>query len=89
MKTAAGPAITLEELQLAARNHGLPLEALRHDVTPLGLHYLLTHFDIPHVDEVPRAVSAGHADWFIRPGPDMILRMSEGIASSSRISGPM
>jgi sulfane dehydrogenase subunit SoxC len=51
MKTAAGPDITLEELQLAARNHGLPLEALRHDITPLGLHYLLTHFDIPHVDE--------------------------------------
>ena len=51
MKTAAGPDITLEELQLAARNHGLPLEALRHDITPLGLHYLLTHFDIPHIDE--------------------------------------
>jgi sulfane dehydrogenase subunit SoxC len=51
VKTAAGPEITLEELQLAARNHGLPLEALRHDITPLGLHYLLTHFDIPHVDE--------------------------------------
>jgi sulfane dehydrogenase subunit SoxC len=43
--------ISLEELQLAARNHGLPLEALRHDVTPIGLHYLLTHFDIPRVDE--------------------------------------
>jgi DMSO/TMAO reductase YedYZ molybdopterin-dependent catalytic subunit len=42
--------ITLEELQLAARNHALPLEALRHPVTPLGLHYLLTHFDIPLVD---------------------------------------
>jgi sulfane dehydrogenase subunit SoxC len=43
-------AIPLEELQLAARNHGLPLEALRHPVTPLGLHYLLIHFDIPFVD---------------------------------------
>jgi DMSO/TMAO reductase YedYZ molybdopterin-dependent catalytic subunit len=43
--------ITLEELQLAARNHALPLEALRHPITPLGLHYLLIHFDIPHVDE--------------------------------------
>jgi sulfane dehydrogenase subunit SoxC len=42
--------ITFEELQLAARNHGLPLEALRHDVTPVGLHYLLIHFDIPDVD---------------------------------------
>jgi DMSO/TMAO reductase YedYZ molybdopterin-dependent catalytic subunit len=43
-------AISLEELQLAARNHGMPLEALRWDVTPVGLHYLLTHYDIPDVD---------------------------------------
>jgi DMSO/TMAO reductase YedYZ molybdopterin-dependent catalytic subunit len=42
--------ITLEELGLAARNHALPLEALRYPVTPLGLHYLLIHFDIPAVD---------------------------------------
>jgi len=42
---------TLEELQLAARNHGMPLEALRYDITPLGLHYLLIHFDIPPADE--------------------------------------
>ena len=39
-----------DELQLAARNHGMPLEAMRYDVTPLGLHYLLTHYDIPAVD---------------------------------------
>jgi sulfane dehydrogenase subunit SoxC len=43
-------AITREELQLAARNHGMPLEALRYDVTPAGLHYLLIHYDIPDVD---------------------------------------
>ena len=42
--------ISLEELQLAARNHGMPLEALRWDLTPIGLHYLLTHYDIPEVD---------------------------------------
>jgi sulfane dehydrogenase subunit SoxC len=42
--------ITREELQLAARNHGMPLEALRYDLTPAGLHYLLIHFDIPAVD---------------------------------------
>lgn len=47
---ATEPGITPEELQLAARNHGLPLEALRYDITPAGLHYLLIHFDIPHVD---------------------------------------
>ena len=44
-----GP-LTPEELQLATRNRGMPLEALRHDVTPSGMHYLLVHFDIPDVD---------------------------------------
>jgi DMSO/TMAO reductase YedYZ molybdopterin-dependent catalytic subunit len=42
--------ITREELQLAARNHGLPLEALRYPLTPVGLHYLLIHYDLPVVD---------------------------------------
>ena len=40
----------MEELQLATRNHGLPLETLRYPVTPVGLHYLLTHYDIPMID---------------------------------------
>ena len=38
-----------EEVALANRNSGLPLEALRYDVTPAGLHFLLTHFDVPFV----------------------------------------
>jgi sulfane dehydrogenase subunit SoxC len=42
--------ITAPELRLAARNHALPLEALRHPITPAGLHYLLIHYDIPAVD---------------------------------------
>jgi len=42
--------IGLDELALAARNHGLPLEAMRYDLTPAGLHYLLVHYDIPAVD---------------------------------------
>jgi DMSO/TMAO reductase YedYZ molybdopterin-dependent catalytic subunit len=50
MPIASGPEITAEELRLAARNHALPLEALRYEITPVGLHYLLIHFDIPHVD---------------------------------------
>ena len=45
-----GDGISLEELQLAARNHGMPLEALRFPVTPVGLHYLLIHYDVPVVD---------------------------------------
>ncbi|MDQ3326421.1 MAG: sulfite oxidase [Actinomycetota bacterium] len=46
-----GEQISVEELQLAARNHGLPLEALACDITPPGLHYLLTHYDMPILDE--------------------------------------
>jgi sulfane dehydrogenase subunit SoxC len=42
--------LSMEELQLATRNHGMPLEALRYPVTPIGLHYLLIHYDIPAID---------------------------------------
>ena len=45
-----GEGISVDELHLAARNHGMPLEALRYDVTPAGLHYLLIHYDIPWLD---------------------------------------
>jgi len=53
-----GP-LTLEELQLATRNRGLPLEALCYDVTPGGLHYLLVHFDIPAIDQSAWRLSVG------------------------------
>jgi sulfane dehydrogenase subunit SoxC len=42
--------IGADELGLAARNHGMLLESMRWDVTPIGLHYLLTHYDVPAVD---------------------------------------
>ena len=48
--TLGDQGITPDELRLAARNHGLPLEALREPITPAGLHYLLIHYDIPAVD---------------------------------------
>ncbi len=28
----------------------MPLEALRADITPVGMHYLLIHYDVPFVD---------------------------------------
>ncbi len=69
--------ISVEELQLAARNHALPLESLRYPITPVGLHYLLTHFDIPGVDvaswrlevggRVARPLSLSLADLEARP----------------------
>ncbi|MGW3741677.1 sulfite oxidase [Streptomyces sp. NPDC005146] len=54
-----GDGISPEELALAARNHGLPLEALRHDITPPGLHYVLVHYDIPYVPDTSVARSHG------------------------------
>src|SRR5437016_705969 len=51
--------LTPEELQLATRNHGMPLEALRHAITPIGLHYLLIHYDIPVVDADTWALEVG------------------------------
>jgi DMSO/TMAO reductase YedYZ molybdopterin-dependent catalytic subunit len=44
-----GP-LTFDELRMAARNHALPLEALRYPITPVGLHYVLVHYDIPGLD---------------------------------------
>ena len=37
----------------------MPLEALRHEITPLGLHYLLTHYDIPDVDAASWQLGVG------------------------------
>ena len=39
-----------EEVALALRNRGLPLEAMRYPLTPTGMHYLLIHFDVPAVE---------------------------------------
>jgi DMSO/TMAO reductase YedYZ molybdopterin-dependent catalytic subunit len=41
----------------------MPLEVLREPVTPVGLHYLLIHYDIPQVDPASwRLVVDGHVD---------------------------
>jgi sulfane dehydrogenase subunit SoxC len=51
--------ISTDELQLALRNSGMPLEALRWPITPLGLHYLLIHYDIPSVDAATWRLEVG------------------------------
>jgi sulfane dehydrogenase subunit SoxC len=51
--------VLFEELRLAARNHALPLEALRYPITPVGLHYVLTHYDIPVVDPASWRLAVG------------------------------
>src|SRR3954452_17433835 len=47
---------TGEEVRLALRNPGMPLEALRHAITPAGMHYVLIHFDIPAIDPASYAL---------------------------------
>jgi len=49
--------ITRDELGQAARNHGMHLEGLRYDVTPVGMHYLVIHFDIPAAQEATWTVA--------------------------------
>jgi DMSO/TMAO reductase YedYZ molybdopterin-dependent catalytic subunit len=56
---ASAESISREELQLATRNHGMPLELLREPITPVGLHYLLIHFDIPAVDAATWRLAVG------------------------------
>jgi DMSO/TMAO reductase YedYZ molybdopterin-dependent catalytic subunit len=63
----------------------MPLEALRWDVTPIGLHYLLTHYDIPDVDAetwrlevgglVERTLSLSLADLRARPEVEVAVTM--------------
>ena len=44
------PEYSREEVGLALRNPGMQLEGLRYPITPIGMHNLLIHFDIPQVD---------------------------------------
>jgi DMSO/TMAO reductase YedYZ molybdopterin-dependent catalytic subunit len=53
--------ISTEELQLALRNSGMPLETLRWPITPIGLHYLLIHYDIPVADAATWQLEVGGA----------------------------
>ena len=49
--TTTWQGVTRHELGQAARNHGMQLEGLRYDVTPIGMHPLI-HWDIPAADEM-------------------------------------
>jgi DMSO/TMAO reductase YedYZ molybdopterin-dependent catalytic subunit len=50
---------TREEVWLALRNHGMHLEGLRYPITPVGMHYLLIHFDIPLIDPATYELAIG------------------------------
>src|SRR2546429_8283739 len=74
---------TAEEVELATRNHGMPLEALRYDVTPAGLHYLLVHFDIPPSDE---GWNLGIGGLVHRPFSLSLARLKSASTQSVRVS---
>jgi sulfane dehydrogenase subunit SoxC len=50
MPITTSTGFTREEVGLALRNPGMPLEALRQPITPIGMHYVLVHFDVPQID---------------------------------------
>jgi len=72
----------LDELAQAARNHGMPLEALRSEITPAGLHYLLIHYDVPFLDP---------ADWALAfEGFDRPLRLTvDDLRARPRVTVPV
>src|SRR4051812_43862429 len=47
------------ELALAFRNHGFQDEALQLPITPVGEHYLLTHFDTQFLSAENYSVAIG------------------------------
>jgi DMSO/TMAO reductase YedYZ molybdopterin-dependent catalytic subunit len=83
-----------EEVELANRNSGLPLEALRYDITPAGLHFRLVHFDVPFVTSeanwridvggrVRHPLSLSVAE--IQASPQKTLRVTLECAGNGRI----
>ncbi len=78
MVELAGPGveITDRELAQATRNRGMPLEALRHDITPVGLHYLLIHFDIPALDPACRVQERSRGGFEFRAEPNDPTRLT-------------
>jgi sulfane dehydrogenase subunit SoxC len=75
--------ITLEELQSATRNHGMPLEGLRYDVTPIGMHCVLIHYDVPYVEQRAWRLTING-----RVSQDLSLSLDE-IRSRPRVSVPV
>ena len=65
----------------------MPLEALRYDVTPVGLHYTLCHFDIPALDERTFRLLAPGKTWAmaeLRALPSKTVRATLECAGNGR-----
>src|ERR1700757_3077051 len=50
---------TVMEVPVKSRCHGHHLEGLTYPITPIGMHYLLIHNDIPEIDESTYQVKVG------------------------------
>jgi sulfane dehydrogenase subunit SoxC len=96
MATTTNPQFTREEVGLALRNPGMPLEALRYPITPIGMHYVLVHFDIPDVDagsyalrvdgRVRRPLSVTLEDLRSRPAVSMPVMMECAGSGRARLT---
>ena len=76
-KTAKTDLFYREEIQLALRNRGMPLEGLRYDITPTGMHYLLIHFDVPFVPSADVDSGGWNLEIGGRVGRRLTLDMAE------------
>ncbi len=96
MAITTSPQFTREEVGLALRNPGMPLEALRYPITPIGMHYVLVHFDIPDVDaasyelavegHVRQPLSLTLADLRSRPAVSMPVMMECAGSGRARLT---
>jgi DMSO/TMAO reductase YedYZ molybdopterin-dependent catalytic subunit len=80
-------AFAAEEVGLALRHVSLPLEALRYDVTPAGLHYTLSHFDIPAIDASTYRLKVGQRELSlaeIKALPEKTARVTLECAGNGR-----
>jgi DMSO/TMAO reductase YedYZ molybdopterin-dependent catalytic subunit len=64
------------EVALSNRNSGMLLEMLRYDVSPTGVHYLLTHFDVPY---------ASDGDWRLEIAGRVLAPQSLALAAIKRL----
>jgi DMSO/TMAO reductase YedYZ molybdopterin-dependent catalytic subunit len=72
---------------LALRHVSLPLEALRYDVTPVGLHYTLSHFDIPRLEAAAYRLTVGERQFSLadlQAMPAKTLRVTLECAGNGR-----
>ena len=62
----------------------MPLEALRHSITPIGMHYVLVHFDIPDIDPAGSQLVVDG-----RVGSEPLALTLEGLRARPAVSMPV